>query len=108
MEKKFEESRKRDQRVLVQFIILGWRAVLIWECATRNGVEFSAIIKMLDELIHNKISQFVESSYGEMLNKTIKSVFPHDGLPPHPEVISSASRVPYPHTSYVECWGLIR
>jgi len=64
--KKFEENRKRDQRVLEQLIIQGWRVVVIWECATRNGTEFAKIIKMLDEFIHNKTPQYFESSFREI------------------------------------------
>lgn len=61
--KKFEDNRKRDQRVLDQLKTIGWRVAVIWECATRNSTEFEKTIKQLDKFIRTGTSQYFESKY---------------------------------------------
>ena len=64
--KKFENNRQRDQRVLKQLTAEGWRVVVIWECATRNSVEFEKTIKLLDKFIRSRSPKYFESSYREL------------------------------------------
>lgn len=64
--KKFADNRQRDQRVLDQLMTEEWRVAVIWECATRNNIEFEKIIKQLNEFILTKTDQYYESSYHEI------------------------------------------
>jgi DNA mismatch endonuclease (patch repair protein) len=61
--KKFEDNRLRDLRVKEQLLKAGWRVAVIWECTTRNNVEFEKTIKQLDKFIRTGASQYFESSY---------------------------------------------
>lgn len=62
-QKKFEDNRQRDERVLEQLREEGWRVAVIWECATRETEAFGAVIKKLDAWIKAGESQYFESDY---------------------------------------------
>jgi len=61
--KKFKDNKQRDQRVLEELTAKGWRVAIIWECATRNSIEFEKTIKQLNEFILAGTDQYYESSY---------------------------------------------
>ena len=61
--KKFEINRQRDKRVLEKLTEQGWRVAVIWECATRNSVEFEKTIKKLDKFIQTSIDKYFETDY---------------------------------------------
>ncbi len=66
-EKKFEDNRKRDQRVLEKLTTDGYRVAVIWECATRNSLEFKKILGRLDKFIKSKVPPYLESNYRVIL-----------------------------------------
>ena len=61
--KKFEDNRKRDQRVLEKLRIHGWRVAVIWECATREINVFETVIDNLNTWIQTGESHYFESDY---------------------------------------------
>lgn len=61
--KKFNDNRKRDERVLKQLLDDGWRVAVIWECVTRNANEFESMIHQLDCWIRSGKNQYFESRY---------------------------------------------
>jgi len=60
---KFEDNRRRDQRVLKQLTKAGWRVAVVWECSTRKSAEFEETIKQLDKFIRTGTPQYFETSY---------------------------------------------
>ncbi len=60
---KFEDNKLRDQRVLEQLVVEGWRVVIIWECATRDTKIFEKIIYKLHIWIESGEDQLFESDY---------------------------------------------
>lgn len=46
--KKLEGNRERDQKNIQQLVDLGWRVLVIWECATKND---SLLSKLADEIV---------------------------------------------------------
>jgi len=62
-QKKFSDNRARDQRVTEQLLDQGWRVVVIWECVTRDMIEFEKEILKLNSWIKAGKSQYFESDY---------------------------------------------
>ena len=62
-EKKFEDNRQRDKRVLDQLMSEGWRVAVIWECATREADVFENMVEKLDAWIKAGESRYFESDY---------------------------------------------
>jgi len=62
-QKKFSDNRARDQRVTEQLIEQGWRVAVIWECVTRDGVEFEKEISKLVKWIKSGKGSCYESTY---------------------------------------------
>ena len=61
--KKFDDNRQRDQRVLKELEEQGWRVAVIWECATRDSNVFVEVIKELHNWIQSQNSQYFETHY---------------------------------------------
>ncbi len=61
--KKFQDNKERDQRVLDQLAVEGWRVAVIWECATRDAVIFEGVVKQLDTWIKADTGLCFESEY---------------------------------------------
>ncbi len=61
--KKFEENKLRDQRVLEQLALAGWRVAVIWECATRDTEIFEKVINKLHIWIESDANQYFEYDY---------------------------------------------
>jgi DNA mismatch endonuclease (patch repair protein) len=61
--RKFSDNRHRDERVLDQLLESGWRAAVIWECATRDQSIFEEAISQLDKWIKTSESCYFESLY---------------------------------------------
>lgn len=45
---KFDQNTKRDKRVLEEFSTLGWRVMVIWECAIRTASLRSTLTSLPD------------------------------------------------------------
>lgn len=60
---KFLDNQARDLRVKKQLLKAGWRVAELWECTTRNQVEFDKTIKQLDKFIKAGKHQSFETSY---------------------------------------------
>lgn len=41
--KKLKENKERDNRQLAELKVLGWRVLVVWECATRNRDRLSLL-----------------------------------------------------------------
>jgi DNA mismatch endonuclease, patch repair protein len=61
--KKFDENKRRDIRVLGDLEEKGWRIAIIWECVTRNRIEFQKTLNQLNNFILSGKSGVFESSY---------------------------------------------
>lgn len=48
--KKLAANQKRDERVLLQQMALGWRVLIIWECAIRVANSSSSLGSVIGEL----------------------------------------------------------
>ena len=59
---KFKENIARDQLNIQQLSNLGWRILVIWECALkgRNKISFDLLINLMTNFIKNDVSQFFE------------------------------------------------
>jgi DNA mismatch endonuclease (patch repair protein) len=62
-QKKFDDNRHRDQRVLDKLLKQGWRVAVIWECVTRDKREFEKEINKLDRWIRSGKGNYHESTY---------------------------------------------
>ncbi len=60
---KFEANKKRDLRVTKELLREGWRVAIIWECVTRNSIEFEKVIKQLNTFILQENLNYFESAY---------------------------------------------
>lgn len=59
--KKFADNKLRDQRVIRTLSDAGWRVAIIWECVTRDEVEFNKVINELNVWIQRQNSQYFET-----------------------------------------------
>lgn len=66
--KKFEDNRKRDERVLEQLTKRGWRVAVIWECTTRDASKLRSLIVELNTWIMSQDSNYFESNYRKSIN----------------------------------------
>jgi len=64
--KKFEDNRKRDIRVIDELLGIGWRVVVIWECATRDESIIVPLVHDLDIWIKKNNTKYFESEYREL------------------------------------------
>jgi DNA mismatch endonuclease, patch repair protein len=61
--KKFNDNKERDARVTKRLIEKGWRVAVIWECVTRDTLEFKGMLNKFQNWIgQNEVSYF-ESKY---------------------------------------------
>ena len=42
---KFEGTRRRDRQSLTQLRQMGWRAIVVWECQTRDRPQLEQLIR---------------------------------------------------------------
>lgn len=56
---KFDQNIKRDKRVLEELSALGWRVMVIWECAIRNA-SLCSTLNSLPDFITNMDLHFIE------------------------------------------------
>ena len=60
---KFEANKQRDLRVTEALLHKGWRVAIVWECVTRNTIEFNKVMAELDDFIKHEGPVFFESDY---------------------------------------------
>lgn len=55
---KLESNRERDQRQLKELHSLGWRVLIIWECAIKGRAKLgeSKLLYIIETWLHSKIS----------------------------------------------------
>ena len=60
--KKFKENTSRDKLNIQQLSALGWRILVIWECALKGKakIPFNLLINLTSNFIKNSINQFLE------------------------------------------------
>jgi len=61
--KKFADNKERDKRVTATLLQKDWRVAVLWECVTRNSVEFEKEINILEKWIKADTSDYYETSY---------------------------------------------
>ena len=63
-EKKFARNVARDQKVLYQLKVLGWRAAIVWECGLKRKIR-GATLKHLAAWLHSGAEYFEMPIYDE-------------------------------------------
>lgn len=62
-QKKFEDNRSRDIRVVDTLMKSGWRVAVIWECATRKKDVFTDVMNALHQWIQTGGTKYFESDF---------------------------------------------